>query len=173
MADALKATKLIFITADDGLRYNDQFIPEMLVSDLQKLLQTASGGFAGEMLSKAQHAATACALGVQRVHIVNGRHDEGLLAEVFSNEGIGTLIYANEYEHIRAAKKDIRAIQILTKKAVDAGELVRRTRVELEKNLADYYIYEIDRNSRGLRGAARLSRTTKGRTCQPFCGSLL
>jgi amino-acid N-acetyltransferase len=147
VADALKATKLIFITEYDGLRYNDQFIPEMLVSDLQKLLQTASGGFAGEMLSKAQHAATACAAGVQRVHIVNGRHDEGLLAEVFSNEGIGTLIYANEYEQIRPArKKDIRAIQILTKKAVEAGELVRRTRVELEKNLADYYIYEIDRN---------------------------
>ena len=89
------------------------------------------------MLSKAQHAASACTAGVQRVHVINGRDDEGLLAEVFSNEGIGTLIYANEYEHIRPAKKkDIRAIQMLTKKAVEAGELVRRTRVEIEKTLA-------------------------------------
>ena len=147
LADALKATKLIFITDQDGLRYNDQFIPEMQVGDLQKLLQTAGSGFAPEMYSKAHHAAAACSAGVQRVHIVNGRLDEGLLAEVFSNQGIGTLIYANEYEQIRPArKKDIRAIQMLTKKAVEAGELVRRTRVELEKNLADYYIYEIDKN---------------------------
>jgi amino-acid N-acetyltransferase len=147
LADALKATKLIFITDQNGLRHNDQLIPEMQVGVLQKLLQTAASGFVGEMYSKAYHAAAACAAGVQRVHIVNGREDEALLAEVFSNEGMGTLIYANEYEQIRPAKKkDIRAIQNLTKKAVEAGELVRRTRSELEKNLADYYIYEIDRN---------------------------
>src|SRR5205814_8885290 len=73
--------------------------------------------------------------------------DEGLLAEVFSNEGIGTLVYANEYEQIRPAKKkDIRAIHMLTKKAVEAEELVRRTRADIEKNLADYYIFEIDKN---------------------------
>jgi amino-acid N-acetyltransferase len=99
------------------------------------------------MVSKARHAVAACAAGVHRVHIVNGREDEALLAEVFSNEGIGTLIYANEYEQIRPAKKkDIRAIQLLTKKAVEAEELVRRTRGEIEKNLADYYIFEIDKN---------------------------
>jgi len=147
VADALKAIKLIFITAQDGLRHNDQIIRQMLVGDLQKLLQAAGGGFAPEMLSKAQHAAAACVVGVQRVHVINGREDEGLLAEVFSNEGIGTLIYANEYEHIRPAKKkDVRAIQMLTKKAVEAGELVRRTRADIEKNLANYYIFEIDKN---------------------------
>ena len=147
VAEAMKAIKLIFITAQDGLRHNDQLIRQMLVGDLRKLLQTAPGGFPGEMLSKAQHAAAACAVGVQRVHVINGREDEGLLAEVFSNEGIGTLIYANEYENIRPAKKkDVRAIQMLTRKAVEAGELVRRTRAEMEKNLADYYIFEIDKN---------------------------
>jgi len=147
VSDALKAIKLIYITEQDGLRHNDQIIRQMLVGDLQKLIHTAGGGFVGEMLSKAQHAAAACAVGVQRVHVINGRVDEGLLAEVFSNEGIGTLIYANEYEHIRPAKKkDIRAIQMLTRKAVEAGELVRRTRGEIEKNLADYYIFEIDKN---------------------------
>jgi amino-acid N-acetyltransferase len=120
---------------------------QMLVVDLQRLLQSAPDGFAPEMISKARHAVAACAVGVQRVHIVNGRDDEGLLAEVFSNEGIGTLIYANEYEQIRPAKKkDIRAIQLLTKKAVEAEELVRRTRAEIENNLADYYIFEIDKN---------------------------
>jgi amino-acid N-acetyltransferase len=147
VAEALKATKLIFFIEQDGLRHNDQLIRKMLVADLQKLVHSAGGGFTGDMLSKASHAAAACAAGVERVHIVSGREDEGLLAEVFSNEGIGTLIYANEYEQIRPAKKkDIRAIQRLTKKAVEAEELVRRTRTEIERNLADYYILEIDRN---------------------------
>jgi amino-acid N-acetyltransferase len=146
-AEALKAAKLIFITSGDGLRYNDELIRHMRVVDLQKLVQSAPSGFLPEMVSKARHAAAACAAGVHRVHIVNGREDGGLLAEVFSNEGIGTLIYANEYEQIRLAKKkDIRAIQLLTKKAVEAEELVRRTRGEIEKNLADYYIFEIDKN---------------------------
>jgi amino-acid N-acetyltransferase len=147
VAEALKAAKLIFFTAEDGLRHNNQLIRKILVADLQKLVHSASGGFTGEMLSKASHAAAACAAGVERVHIVSGREDEGLLAEVFSNEGIGTLIYANEYEQVRPAKKkDIRAIQRLTQKAVEAEELIRRTRTEIEKNLADYYILEIDKN---------------------------
>lgn len=147
VADALKATKLIFITCEDGLRHNGQLIRHILLGDLQRLIEYASGGFVPGMLSKARHAAAACAAGVQRVHIINGREDEGLLAEVFSNEGIGTLIYANEYEQIRPAKKkDIRAIQQLTKKAVEAEELVRRTPAEIERNLADYYLFEIDKN---------------------------
>ena len=150
VAENLKAIKLIYFTAQDGLRHNGQLIRTMPVGDLQKLIQVAPGGFAPGMLSKAQHAAAACLAGVERVHIASGREDEGLLAEVFSNEGIGTLIYANEYEQIRPAKKkDIRAIQRLTKKAVEAEELMRRTRVEMEKNLGDYYIFEIDKNPVG------------------------
>jgi amino-acid N-acetyltransferase len=147
VAAAMKAIKLIFITSQDGLRYQGELIRQMLDADLQRLLQSGGSGFAPEMHSKAYHAAAACAAGVQRVHIINGREDEGLLSEVFSNDGIGTLIYANEYEHIRPSKKkDIRALQMLTRKAVEAGELLRRTRAELERDLADYYIFEIDRN---------------------------
>ena len=150
VAEILKAIKLIYFTAQDGLRHNGQLIRTMPVRDLQELIQVAPGGFAPGMLSKAQHAAAACLAGVERVHIASGREDEGLLAEVFSNEGIGTLVYANEYEQIRPAKKkDIRAIQRLTKKAVEAEELMRRTRVEMEKNLGDYYIFEIDKNPVG------------------------
>jgi amino-acid N-acetyltransferase len=147
VAEALKATKLIFITPQDGLLHSGQLIRQMLVAELQKLLSQSTAGFTPEILSKAQHAVLACTAGVQRVHIINGRVDEGLLAEVFSNEGIGTLIYANEYQQIRAAKKkDVRAIQLLTKKAVESDELVKRTRLVIEKNLGDYYIFEIDKN---------------------------
>ncbi|HTX21985.1 MAG TPA: amino-acid N-acetyltransferase [Candidatus Aquilonibacter sp.] len=147
VADALKAIKLIFITANDGLIYNGQLIRQMLVAELEKLLQQNSAGFAPELLSKAQHAALACKAGIPRVHVINGKVDEGLLAEVFSNDGIGTLIYANEYQQIRPAKKkDIRAIQLLTKAAVESDELVKRTRAVIDKSLGDYFIFEIDKN---------------------------
>ena len=147
VAEALKAIKLIFITSQDGLIYNGKLIRQMLVADLEKLLQQGSPGFAPEMLSKAQHAASACRIGVPRVHIINGKVDEGLLAEVFSNDGIGTLIYANEYQQIRPAKKkDVRAIQLLTKQAVESDELIKRSWASIEKCLGDYYIFEIDKN---------------------------
>ena len=147
VAEALKATKVIYITSNDGLIHNGQLIRQLIVSELQLLLQTQTDGFTPEILSKAQHAMAACKAGIPRVHIINGKVDEGLLAEVFSNEGIGTLIYANEYQQIRLAKKkDIRAIQLLTKQGVEASELVKRTRAMIEKNLADYYLFEIDKN---------------------------
>jgi amino-acid N-acetyltransferase len=147
VADALKAIKLIFITSSDGLIHAGKLIRQMLVADLENLIKQGSPGFAPELLSKAQYAVAACKSGVPRVHVINGTVDEGLLAEVFSNDGIGTLIYANEYRQIRPAKKkDIRAIQLLTKAAVESDELVKRTQAMIEKNLGDYFIFEIDKN---------------------------
>jgi amino-acid N-acetyltransferase len=119
----------------------------MVAAELGKLVQSDPLGFAPEMLSKAQHATQACIAGIPRAHVINGTLDEGLLGEVFSNHGLGTLIYANDYENIRPAKKkDVRAIQSLTKQAVEAEELLKRTRAMIEKSLGDYYIFEIDKN---------------------------
>jgi len=147
VARALGAIKLIYITTQDGLSRQGQIIRQLLVADLDAILANHKEEIVPELLSKAVHASAACHAGVQRVHIINGRVDEGLLAEVFSNEGIGTLIYANEYQQVRRAlKKDIRAIQMLTKKSVESEELVKRTRASIEKNIGDFYIFEIDKN---------------------------
>jgi len=147
VAEQLKAIKLIFVTSHDGLVHRSQLIRQMPVAELSKLVQQDAAGFLPEMLSKAQHAAAACNAGVPRVHVINGALDEGLLGEVFSNHGLGTLIYANEYENIRPArKKDVRAIQMLTKQGVEADELVKRTQAAIEKSLSDYFIFEIDKN---------------------------
>jgi amino-acid N-acetyltransferase len=147
VAEALKAIKLIFITSQDGILVQGRLIRQMLVADLESVLALQKNDIAPEHLSKAQHAVAACKAGVPRVHIINGRVDEGLLAEVFSNDGIGTLIYANEYQQVRhAMKKDVRAIQLLTQKAVEAEELVKRSRAAIEKNLGDFFIFEIDKN---------------------------
>jgi amino-acid N-acetyltransferase len=147
VAEALKAVKLIFITAQDGIFVQGRLMRQIPVADLESVLVLQKNEIPVELQSKAIHAVAACKAGVPRVHVINGKVEEGLLAEVFSNEGIGTLIYANDYQQIRRAiKKDVRAIQSLTKKAVESDELVKRTRAVIEKSLADYFIFEIDKN---------------------------
>ncbi len=150
IADALKAIKLIFITTQDGLFRQGQLFRQILASDLEALLTQHKEELSPATLSKAIHAVAACRAGVPRVHIINGRVDEGLLAEVFSNEGIGTLIYVSEYQQIRRAlKKDIRSILMLIQDSVASEELVKRTRSSIEKQLGDYYLFEIDKNPVG------------------------
>jgi amino-acid N-acetyltransferase len=147
VATALKAAKLIYVTPLDGILVQGRLIRQMLVADLESVLALQKNDIAPEQLSKATHAVAASKAGIPRVHVINGKVDEGLLAEVFSNEGIGTLIYANEYQQIRRAlKKDVRAIQALTKQGVETSELVKRTRATIEKSLNDYFIFEIDKN---------------------------
>jgi amino-acid N-acetyltransferase len=147
LAVALRAVKLIFMTTNDGLARHGRVLRQVRVSDLDNLLAHHRFEFQPEMISKAIHAAAACHQGVSRVHIINGRVDEALLAEVFSNEGIGTLVHAAEYQQIRPVmKKDIRALLRLTKSSMATQELVKRTRAMIEKNVGDYYLFEIDRN---------------------------
>ncbi len=147
LAKTLSATKLIYVSTLDGLIIQGRLIRQMLVADLDALLEQQKPQFMPESLSKAQHASLACHSGVPRVHVINGRSDEALLAEIFSNEGIGTLIYANEYQQIRRAmKKDIRAIINLTKNSVASDELVKRTRAGIERTINDFYIFETDKN---------------------------
>jgi amino-acid N-acetyltransferase len=147
VAAQLNAIKLIFVTTQRGLLYNGEPIRQMLVDDLRQLIERDRGGFTPEMLSKARHAVLACQGGVPRVHVIDGTLDEGLLGEVFDNHGYGTLIHANEYDNIRPAKKkDVHAIQMLTRQAVQAEELLERTKSSIERRLDDYFIYEIDKN---------------------------
>ena len=150
LADQLRASKLIFLTTVDGLTRSGVLIRQILVGDLKALLTPPQADWPANLVSKARHAVAACEAGVQRVHIINGEVDEGLLAEVFSNEGIGTLVHANEYTQIRRAlKKDIRALLNLTKNSVASAELVKRTRTSMEKQVGDYFLFEIDKNPVG------------------------
>ena len=66
---------------------------------------------------------------------------------MFSNEGIGTLVYANEYQQIRRARRsDVRAIEQLIRSSIESEELAPRTRASIERELGDYYIFEVDKN---------------------------
>lgn len=147
VAEAIKAIKIIYVTPYQGLFKQGRLFRQILASDLEQWLAQNRGDFQPATLSKAIHAAAACKAGIPRVHIIDGRLDEALLTEVFSNEGIGTLIYANEYQQIRRAlKKDIPNILKLIRPAMETDELMRRTRASIEKSLGDFYLFEIDQN---------------------------
>src|SRR5262245_40700699 len=144
-AKALQAVKLVCITTGDGLMVNGTIARQVSGDELSDAIQ--KGAIAPGQASKARHAVAACSSGVPRVHLINGKVDEGLLAEVFSNEGIGTLVYANDYRQIRRARKrDVRSIQQLIKSSVEAEELLPRSRAAIERQIDDYYIFEVDRN---------------------------
>lgn len=144
---ALKAVKVIYVTPFEGISIGGQIVRQILAADLDNILKTRKGDIPAGLQSKAAYAVRACQEGIPRVHVINGTVDEGLLTEVFSNEGIGTLIYANDYTQVRPArKKDVRQIMQLTKKSMQSEELVKRNRTSLEKQLGDYYVYEIDKN---------------------------
>ena len=147
VAEALRATKLIFISTTDGLQRDGAIVRQVLSTELQDTLSDEPERIPAEHRSKARHAAEACAAGVPRAHLINGLVTEGLLAEVFSNEGIGTLVYANEYRQIRPAKKkDAASIHRLSREAMNEERLVARSEEAIEELLEDYFLFEIDDN---------------------------
>jgi amino-acid N-acetyltransferase len=130
---------------EEGLLIDGAIARQIAVGELDAALQR--GAVPPEQASKARHAVAACHAGVPRVHVISGHLDEGLLAEVFSNEGVGTLVYANEYQQIRRAKRgDVRAIEQLIRSSMESEELAPRTRAMIERELSDYYIFEVDKN---------------------------
>src|SRR6185312_212726 len=97
--------------------------------------------------SKAAHAIKAIESGTPRVHIVDGRVFDGLISEIFSSEGVGSLVYGNDYQQIRQAKRsDVRLIYNLTRNAVRREELIHRTQQAIEKNIDQFFVFEIDEN---------------------------
>jgi len=148
VALAVHAAKLIYITVRDGVRKGNTLLRQLSIDEAEEMMKKHRDELAADMVSKLEHGLQAVKGGVHRVHIINGRVEEGLLAEVFSKEGIGTLIYASEYQAIRRAmKKDVRAILKLIKSPVESEELIKRTRAEVERQLGDYYVFEVDRNA--------------------------
>ncbi len=94
IASALHAQKLIYLTGAPGV-LRDRTDPSTLVTfadpdDLAELMQ--SGALAGGMRPKVEACIRAATGGVERTHIVDGRHPDALLLEVFTGSGCGTMI---------------------------------------------------------------------------------
>lgn len=95
IAKAVSADKLVFLTDIEGL-YKDvndknSFISRLTVSEADRLI--AQGFVGGGMLPKLNNCTNAVANGVNRVHILDGRIPHCLLLEMFTNEGVGTMIF--------------------------------------------------------------------------------
>jgi amino-acid N-acetyltransferase len=150
IAEALHAAKIIFLSPCDGLVLDGQRIGHLVAPELAELLKKQKANLPRSLYSKLDHAAQACLYGIPRVHLLNGNINEALLAEIFSNGGVGTMVYSNEYEQIRRLyKKDIRAVMSLIQQSIRSEELVRRTRTEIVADIDDYWVLEIDRHIAG------------------------
>jgi len=147
VAEAMQAMKVLFLSANEGVLVNGEIVGQLSMAEAEEFVKKKRGVIAPSLISKLEHGARACRLGVARVHLLDGRHDEALLSEVFSHEGIGTMIYSNEYQQIRRVfKKDVRAIMTLIRQSVHNEELVKRTRADILAHLEDYWVLELDRN---------------------------
>jgi amino-acid N-acetyltransferase len=147
LAEALQATKIVYLTPAPGLEIDGEIRREIAVDALRTLLQEQPERIGPSVQSKAVHAIKAIETGTPRVHILDGRIFDGLLNEIFSNEGVGSLVYGNDYAQIRKARKgDVRMIYNLTRAAVRREELIFRSQQALEKNIDQFFVFEIDEN---------------------------
>ncbi len=150
---ALKAAKVIFVTEDEphyglDLQSSRQLSAEQGDELLSRIRDNdASPG----LRSKLKQAIRACREGVNRVHLINGNRDDALLAELFSNEGIGTMIFADDYRQIRkATPADIDEMLLMMRRAVEEEQLVERGKNDILEHLEDYIVIEIDGNVVGV-----------------------
>jgi amino-acid N-acetyltransferase len=147
VAEALRAMKIIFLATPGVVTMNDKIVRQLSVVEAEELVKKKKSGVEPTLLSKLEHAARACRAGIPRVHLLEGTLNEALLSEVFSQEGIGTMVYSNDYQQIRRVlKKDVRAVLALIRQSVSSDELVKRTRADILTHLEDYWVLEIDRN---------------------------
>lgn len=153
VSEALKAEKLMFVTTSNGIRGGGRLSTQFSVSECEDYLREYRPTLPHDLTSKLEHGIRACQNGVSRVHLIDGRQDEALLTEIFSSEGIGTMIHANEYVAIRAAKKkDAGVIFNLIRESVASQQLLPRGRKEIARDIADFYVFEIDNNVVGCVG---------------------
>ena len=92
-----------------------------------------------------QHGVNAAEGGVERVHIIPYRVDGALLMEVFTHDGVGTMIVDEKLESLReATPDDVGGILQLIEPFEQDGTLVKRSRTEIERDIANYTIVEHD-----------------------------
>jgi amino-acid N-acetyltransferase len=135
-AIALKADKLIFITDEQP-----ELAREMTVMQAEDAMMEHDL----EAYHVLQAAIDACEAGIPRVHLLNREQDEALLQELFSRDGAGILVSAKAFETTRIANvDDIGGILELIRPLEKKGVLVKRSREDLELNIASFVVMERD-----------------------------
>ena len=145
LASKLNASKLIYMTTQEGLQISGQSLTNLPVADLEGLIKTATKQMPERLLSKFKHAAKAINAGTPRAHILDGRLFGALLNEIFDKVGIGTMVYSNDYQSIRrAVAADAHSIYNITQNGVRSESLRERSQESIAATIDDYLVYEID-----------------------------
>ena len=156
VAEALQAEKLFFVTASDGFLETRFRLPPGLVKNSDGRVARLSLEEAEEVLSLnagnpdpdlkyLAFSLKACRQGTERAHVVDGRMEGAILREIFSNLGIGTMVYGSDYESIRAMNgEDIGEVLRLMQPLVQEGILINRTEDDLMEHQNDFVVYSID-----------------------------
>jgi amino-acid N-acetyltransferase len=150
-AVALQADKLLFMTEIPGIREDasdpdSNIDTELALADARRLLtQMPAPQQPTDPAFYLQHCVKACAGGVERSHILPFGVDGALLMEVFTHDGIGTMVVDEKLESLReATPDDVGGILQLIEPFERDGTLVRRERTEIERDVANYTVIEHD-----------------------------
>ena len=144
VGECLSANKVIVLTADDSIAVSSG--SEYSVTEARAMIEerTVLSDRVSRLLGK---AAEACEERVERVHVLDGLRDYAILAELFSNEGVGLMVHRDPYGQIRQAKNsDVTEILSIIRGAVMESELLPRHSADILSCLEDYFILEIDGN---------------------------
>ncbi len=169
-AIALAADKLVFMTEIPGIR-EDQDDPdsaidtELSLAEARKLLASLPAPtLPTDIGFYLQHCARACEGGVERSHILPFASDGALLLEVFTHDGVGTMVVDERLESLReATSDDVGGILQLIEPFERDGTMVRRERTEIERDIATYTVIEHDGI---IFGCAALMPYTEARTAE-------
>lgn len=145
VAIALQADKLILFAEQSCASPIDNSPIPQLTTDQAELLLQQSPGLPEAIARSVQAAMQSCRRGVNRAHLLNRNTDGALLLELFTRDGVGTLISQTAFETLRSATlEDIGGIMELIKPLEQSGILVKRSREKLEMEIGDYVVIERD-----------------------------
>ncbi|MEW6131538.1 MAG: amino-acid N-acetyltransferase [Pseudomonadota bacterium] len=144
-AAALAADKLVFMMDADGVTGpKGKLISTLTVEEAQKLADEKRKT-QDDLAYYLPAAVQACKQGVKRAHLISRHRDGALLAELFTRDGVGTLITPTPLETIRAATiDDVGGILNLIEPLEREGTLVRRSRELLEMEVDRFLVLESD-----------------------------
>lgn len=145
---ALKASKIIFVSLSNPQETTQFACRQWSAEQASALLESsAADKLPAGLLSKIKEAIRATRDGVLRVHLIGVARNDALLAELFSNEGVGLMVYADAYHEVRpATKADADEIYSLIRRAVEDEQLLERPRSDIISQIEDYIVLAIDGN---------------------------
>ncbi|MGZ5051688.1 MAG: amino-acid N-acetyltransferase [Methylobacter sp.] len=145
VAIALKAEKLVLLTEQNcSDPESGEQIQQMTTAEADAFLHRHAE-ISTNISLPLKAAIQGCQAGIDRVHLINRAIDGALLLELFSRDGIGTLVSSNAFEELRSATlNDIGGILELIKPLEQQGKLAKRSREKIEMEIADYIVIERD-----------------------------